>query len=503
MTRVIPAIFLLAAMSACLNAAPGESTHYHWSNYGLFSSMDIEIRGPIEFTDNDADVKNLANDGYFRLEQWYSGKTRVYIVRPGSNGLERLYSIDGTSKPIDADGRAWLAHILPDVIRESAIGAPERVKRILKAQGASGVLAEVAKIHSDHSRRVYLEDLLDSASLSGEDLRESMRMARKISSDGEKAGLLMTVAPRYQSAGVRESFFDAADSIDSDGEHRRVLDSVLEHYGSDHATLALALHSAKHISSDGEKAEVLEKASDFRLADEASRANFFRAAESIDSDGERRRVLGAVLKQNGADRDILVRGLRCASGISSDGEKAAVLVDAANVYVDDPVVRRAFFDTAGTIDSDGERHNVLSALLKKSNWNADTLREVAKSAAKMSSDGEKAAVLASMAEGPSKDQGVADALVTAADTINSDGEHAKVLMAALNAPLAKDGVILVIRSAEKISSDGEKARVLTRVAERYRNDPQIGSALRSAAKSISSDGEYRRVMTALDHGNSF
>jgi len=121
----------------------------------------------------------------------------------------------------------------------------------------------------------------------------------------------------------------------------------------------------------------------------------------------------------------------------------------------------------------------------------------------MSSDGEKAAVLATMAEGPSKDQGVADALVTAADTISSDGEHAKVLMAALNSAMAKDGVILVIRSAEKISSDGEKARVLTRIAERYGNDPQIGSALRSAAKSISSDGEYRRVMTALDRGNSF
>jgi len=502
MTRVIPAIFLLAAMSACLSAAPGDSTHYHWSNYGLFSSLDIEMRGPIEFTDNDADVKSMASDGYFRLEQWYSGKTRVYMVRPGSNGLERLYSIDGVSKPIDADGRAWLAHILPDVIRESAIGAPERVKRILKAQGASGVMAEVAKIRSDHSRRIYLENLLDSANLSSEDLRESMRLARKISSDGEKANLLVIAASHYQSAAARASFFDAVDSIDSDGEHRRVLDSVLEHYGSDHATLTLALHSAKRISSDGEKAEVLEKAADFRLADEPSHSNFFRAADSISSDGERRHVLTAILKQ-GADKDILVRALRCASGISSDGEKAAVLIEASNVYVDDPVVRRAFFDTAGTIDSDGERHNVLSTLLKKSNWNADTLREVAKSAAKMSSDGEKAAVLAAMAEGPSRDQGVADELITAADTINSDGEHAKVLMAALNAPLAKDGVILVIHSAEKISSDGEKARVLTRIAERYGNDPQIGSALRAAAKSISSDGEYRRVMTALDHGNSF
>ena len=62
---------------------------------------------------------------------------------------------------MDADGRAWLARTLPDVIRESAIGAPERVKRILRQQGAAGVLADINKIHSDHSRRVYLENLLE------------------------------------------------------------------------------------------------------------------------------------------------------------------------------------------------------------------------------------------------------------------------------------------------------------------------------------------------------
>jgi hypothetical protein len=40
------------------------------------------------------------------------------------------------------------------------------------------------------------------------------------------------------------------------------------------------------------------------------------------------------------------------------------------------------------------------------------------------------------------------------------------------------------------------------VAQRYSNDPQVASALRSAAKTIQSDGEYRRVMTALDRGNT-
>ncbi len=80
------------------------------------------MRGTVEFTDNDSDVKTISSDGYFRLEQWSSGPARTYLVRPGSNGIERLYSVDGVSKTLDADGRAWLARILPEVIRESAVG---------------------------------------------------------------------------------------------------------------------------------------------------------------------------------------------------------------------------------------------------------------------------------------------------------------------------------------------------------------------------------------------
>jgi len=504
MNRPSTALLLFTAIILSLTPALADTQHFRWQedNFGgLFSRVDLEIRGTVEFTDNDSDVKSISSDGYFRLEQ-STGPIRTYLVRPGSNGMERLYSVEGVSKPLDAEGKAWLARVLPEIIRESAIGAPERVKRILRLQGVGGVLAEVNKIRSDHSRRVYLENLLDYGRLSNEDLHEAMRLGRKISSDGEKASFLVSAAPHYQTAATRESYFDSVDTVSSDGEHRRVLASVLERYGMDRETLALALRSAKRISSDGEKAAVLEQAADFRQSDDIVRSNYFRAADSISSDGEHKRVLSAVLKKN-SDRDTLVRALRSASGINSDGEKCAVLIEAAQVYVDDPIVRRAFFDTAGTVSSDGERQHALSALLKRADWSADTLREVAKSASHMSSDGEKAAVLVGLADAAAKDLSVAEALVAAANTISSDGEHSKVLMAVLNAGTLKaDAVVLIIHSAEKISSDGEKARVLARAAQRYSSDTQVLVALRGAAKTIQSDGEYRRVMSALDRGKT-
>jgi len=295
------AVILVFAVNVCLVAAAAETHHMRWQDD--FNRMDLEIRGSIEFTDNDSDVKSLSSDGYFRLEQWSGGPSRIYLVRPGSNGIERLYSVDGTSKTLDAEGRAWLARVLPDAIRESAIDATGRVKRILRQQGPAGVFVEVNKIRSDHSRRVYVENLLEYGNLSADNLREAMRLGRKISSDGEKARLLIAAAPHYQTAAVRESFFDAVDSISSDGERRGVLRSVLERYGPDHETLALTLRSTKRISSDGEKANVLMHAAEFRLMDDTARLNYFRAADAISSDGERRRVLSTVIKKNGADKD--------------------------------------------------------------------------------------------------------------------------------------------------------------------------------------------------------
>jgi len=220
-----------AGMAIVALAAGGQTQHIRWEDG--FSRMDLEIHGTLEFTDNDSDVKSLSSDGYLRMEQWAGGPSRVFVARPGTNGIERLYSVDGVSKPLDADGRAWLARVLPDVIRETAIDAPDRVKRILRQQGASGVLTEVGKIRSDHSRRIYLENLLDYGSLNAEELRESMRLGRKISSDGEKAGLLVAVVSHYQAPASRESYFDSVDSINSDGERRRVLTAVLDRYGAD------------------------------------------------------------------------------------------------------------------------------------------------------------------------------------------------------------------------------------------------------------------------------
>ena len=72
----------------------------------------------------------------FRLEEgsWLSG--RGYDVKADATGnLTKTYSVGRTSKPLDDEGRAWLQRLLPQLIRDTGIGAGPRVARILRQGG--------------------------------------------------------------------------------------------------------------------------------------------------------------------------------------------------------------------------------------------------------------------------------------------------------------------------------------------------------------------------------
>jgi len=193
------ALLLLAAVSLSLRAAP-DTQHFRWQEDAFLRAWISRCAAPWS---SPIMIRTSRPSRTTGISAWNNGPAvRPDLSRSARLERHRAAVFSGWRiETLDADGRAWLARILPEVIRETAIGAPERVKRILRQQGAGGVLAEVNKIRSDHSRRVYLENLLDYGSLNAEDLRESMRLGRKISSDGEKAGLLgqplrTTRAPR-------------------------------------------------------------------------------------------------------------------------------------------------------------------------------------------------------------------------------------------------------------------------------------------------------------------
>jgi len=476
---------------------PGDTSQVQITTRNGWTSLSITIDGTVEFTDDDTDVKSLSPNGRFRLEGGGLLSKRAYEVRADAAGnLTRAYSVGWSTKPIDEEGRAWLAHTLPQVIRDSGIGAGPRVARILRQGGPQAVLTEIGRIHGDGSKRVYLEQLFSQAVLKPSELKDAARLIRSISSDGDKAQIMTAVDANYFTADLRPYLFEAAESINSDGDKRRVLSDIVKKDGRSLETLASAARAARHISSDGDKAEVLiEMASPYRPSGGVD-MTYFEAANSISSDGDHARVLSKMLACHSDDRDTLTRTLLSAQRIASDGDKARVLKEAVTAYSEDASVRKAFFEAANSVSSDGDHQQVLVSLAQKKGIGADTVGNIANSAQRISSDGDKARVLIELV-GTDVDP-ARDAFFAAANSINSDGDRSRVLMVVLDKPgMSSSLAVAAIQSATGISSDGDKARVLLDAAERYSGDPAVNAALRKAVESIHSDGEYRTVMSRI------
>ncbi len=492
----------LGPMAPIASQQSGDS-HVHISTRNGWTSVSITIDGTVEFTDDDTDVNSLSPNGRFRLEDGGLLSKRVYEVKADAAGdLTRTYSVGWSTKPMDDEGRAWLARTLPQVIRDSGIGAGPRVARILRQGGPQAVLTEIGRIHSDGSKRVYLEQLFSQAPLKPSDLKDAARLIRSISSDGDKAQVIITVDANYFATDLRSYLFDAAESVNSDGDKRRVLSDIVKKDGGSLETLASTARAARHISSDGDKAEVLiEMATPYHPTGGVDMA-YFEAANSISSDGDHARVLSKMLASHGDDHNTLTRTLLSAQRISSDGDKARVLKEAVASYNEDASVRKAFFEAANSISSDGDHQQVLVSLAQKQGIGTDTLAGIANSAQRISSAGDKARVLIELAD--TNLESASDAFFAAADSINSDGDRSRVLMVVLDKRgISSSLAVAAIQSATGISSDGDKARVLLDAAERYSSDPEVNAALRKAVESLHSDGDYRTVMSRIGrHGAS-
>ncbi len=486
-----------SAPIAPAEAQQSAESHMEMTTRNGLTSLSVKIDGAIEFTDDDHDVRSLSPGGHFRMEEgtWLSG--RAYDVKADSAGnLTKTYSVGWSAKPLDSEGRAWLEHLLPQMIRDSGFGAGPRVARILRQGGPQAVINEIGLIHSDGSKRVYVEQLFSQSALNTEQLKEAARLIRGISSDGDKAQVLINVDGKYFTSEVRPKLFEAVESISSDGDKRRVLSDILKKdVGSADTRLSTA-SAAKHISSDGDKAEVLiEMANSYRDRGGLGMA-YFEAVKSISSDGDHARVLSTLLAAHGDDRDMLARVLGSAQKISSDGDKARVLKEAVAQYGDDELIRKAFIDAANSISSNGDHQQVLMALIHRQGISAATVGEIAKSAQRISSDGDKARVLVELIG--ENVEPVRDDFFAAADTIHSDGDHSRVLLALLDKSGTSSAMaIAAIQSATRISSDGDKGRVLMDAAHRYSKDPKVDAALRKALESLHSDSVYRSVMSEI------
>ena len=408
-TAATTAVEAAVAQAATRSSTGVQKGNFVWTDDD--ERIEIQYEGRFEFTDDDTDVKSMSPGASLRIREGRLPNRQTVEFEADENGnVRRRYWAGSSERPFEPEGRQWLAKVLPRFIRQSGIGAADRVARILRTKGVGGVLAEIDLIGGSWAKRVYFAELLKSGNLEPRAIEQVLtRAGRQIDSDFELASLLTSAADRLLvDDTTRRAFFDAARSIQSDFEMRRAYSAALDRGKVSPELLASLLEASTSIDSDFELASLLTQVVKLQPLDDKSRPAFFKALASVGSDFEHRRVLDSLAARPDSDARTVNGILESAASIESDFETASLLLTVVKQHSIESASRDSFFRAIESIGSPFERGRVLQALARRPDVSQDTLLGILRATKGMSGNFETAQVLMAVAsnhplKGPARD----------------------------------------------------------------------------------------------------
>jgi hypothetical protein len=412
----------------------GEEGSQHYTSWTENNrQLSLRTRGAIEVADDDLDVKSVARDGFFTLEERLGWDRTKIDIRPDANGrLQRTFTKSGTVTSYEPEGRAWLARLLPDYIRRSGLNADGRVRRILARQGPDGVLKEISIIPSDHVKRVYIDKLLDQQAVDAAVVsRLLVQIGREIDSDYECATSLIGIAKRgiITTDEQRLAYVTATKTLSSSYEHRRALTPMTANGPLSDGVAAVFLESASHIESDYEVASLLIDFAKTQTVTAGTTNAFLAAAITVDSDYELHRLLTPIVKNPAPMAPAVMAGvLRAAHGIDSDFELAGLLIDIATTQKIEDTASGPFFAAIDSIHSDFERGRVLKAMAARPPLADSVALGIIQATKQMNSAFEAGNVLKSVATTHPLTGNMRTAYIDAAERLSSEHERNNALV---------------------------------------------------------------------------
>jgi beta-lactamase regulating signal transducer with metallopeptidase domain len=406
-----------------------KSGNFVWSDNG--KKFEVNYRGDIEFNADDTDVMRMSPGGFLRIKdgQHFGTDNAVEFRADGNGNIERRFWIGTAERPFDAEARKWLASMLPRFIRQSGIGASSRVARFMKSGGAAAVLAEISRVEGSWAKRLYFTELFKQPGLNASAIQQALSQAgREIDSDYELASLLIASNRLVAEDSTRRVYLEAARTIRSDFEQRRVLSSALKTGVMSAPTAAAVLDASTSIDSDYEQASLLIEFARQQPLEGPVRAPFFKSLATVGSDFERRRVLSSVLQRSDLSSDSRIAALEAVALVGSDFDAVTVLQQFLKQFGIEGAERAPFFRAVDSIQSAFERGRVLQVLARRTDLSEATVLEILRSSRGISGNFERAQVLLAVASTQQLSREGRDAYIDAADKLG-DYEQGRVLSA--------------------------------------------------------------------------
>jgi beta-lactamase regulating signal transducer with metallopeptidase domain len=369
------------------------------------------------------------------------GSERVELSAAQDGAVQRLYYVDGKRQRFGLVSGTILGDVLSTLIRSFGVGVERRVARILGQTGVDGVLQEITRLTAtsappfeDAFAYRYFATLFDLADLTdAEAVRVLTQAGLQVRSEYDRALILMQQQRRAKAGPlVRDAFFTATGTIESDHEMRLVLTELVSGGPVSSGLLRATLETAGGLQTDEERARLLTDIAETqslapRDTDQAARDLFFERLDGMQSNSERAGVLTAVAA-HANDSATRAAVLASTARLNSDAHKRRVLRAVTATRLEAPI-RAPFFLAAGSIHSDHEKRRALSGIADLEEPAAEALRDALRMATDIQTDHELASLLVRIAERHALDSQLRGAYLDAVSTITSPFEQRQTLAA--------------------------------------------------------------------------
>lgn len=438
-----------------------------WKNSSLGTDFKIELRGKIELTDDDKDIKSISEDGYLEINKTTFGSKRTIVIESLGGGKVKKEYYEGRTKQPWENGKQWLGEILPELVRSSTIGAENRVNRIYNQGGAAAVLREIEKLDGDHTKSHYGRLLLEK-NISNADLPAVIStLAEEIDSDYYFSTLLKdSIKKLLASPESANAFYKATEKIDSDYYKSIVLKDALKNYSPSPSQLKAILKSAASINSAYYLSVVLTSFMEGKTLDNETLNEVIATSKNISSDYYRAQVLDRALKNESISKTAVKAAVNAVADVNSDYYKTSVLNSLVektemppDLQVDVATIIR------NTVNSDYYASITLTKILKHQKLSNESIQQ----------------------------------LLETTSHLNSATYAANVFEEFSKKDLNNAQLIQILKATEKIDSDHYLTTVLQRLAPKVKTaDASVKEAYRAAAKAIDSETYYGRALKAIE-----
>jgi hypothetical protein len=356
------------------NSYKNGTIEVYWNN--LIRSVEVKAYGDIELSDNEADVKTMSKNGYLLIKErnWLTYR-ELEITVDASGAMQRHFSIQGRGSEFDKDAQAWLVRILPDLARQTGIGARTRIQKIIERQGLDAAIEEMSLTESNGAVQVYFEAITGHPGLNSDGMKKAVaRVAKEISSSSRLQDILTSAAKRFPEDSVlTASLIEATKEISSSSGQAESLIAIANLRRLDNISAVAMAKAIREISSSSAQGHALEVLADLSPTNSDAFLEYLRTVESVSSSSQQGHALKALLRRKDLGRDVFAKTLEAIEGISSSSIQGEILTSVSLVCPSDDEILAAYLKTAGEIASSSQQEEAVMAMLDKKDISVNIL----------------------------------------------------------------------------------------------------------------------------------